>query len=68
MRDIEQTKIIKKEKKEKMKIFITIIGIIGFIAGIFLTLNGNKIMGISGALASAGIFVKGINDIRKDKK
>ena len=57
------------ENKNNMpKVFLISIGIIGFIAGIFLTLNGNKIMGLAGSVASAGIAMKGINDLRKEKK
>ncbi|MBO2544419.1 hypothetical protein J0871_08350 [Salegentibacter sp. BDJ18] len=50
------------------KVFLISIGIIGFIAGIFLTLNGNKIMGLAGSVASAAIAIKAINDFKKEKK
>jgi tetrahydromethanopterin S-methyltransferase subunit C len=57
------------ENKNSMpKVFLITIGIIGFIAGIFLTLNGNKIMGIAGSVASVAIAIKGINELRKEKK
>jgi len=57
------------EKKNNVpKVFLITIGIIGFIAGIFLTLNGNKIMGVAGSVASAAIAIKGINELRKEKK
>ena len=57
------------ENKNTMpKVFLITIGIIGFIAGIFLTINGNKIMGIAGSVASAAIAIKGINELRKGKK
>ena len=57
------------ENKNNMpKVFLIAIGIIGFIAGIFLTINGNKIMGVAGSVASAGIAIKGINELRKEKK
>lgn len=50
------------------KVFLISIGFIGFIAGIFLSFNRNKIMGLAGPVASAGIAIKGINDLRKEKK
>ncbi|GGW82941.1 hypothetical protein [Salegentibacter mishustinae] len=50
------------------KVSLISIGIIGFIAGIFLTINGNNIMGIAGSVVSAGIAIKGINELRKEKK
>ena len=57
------------ENKNNMpKVFLISIGIIGFIAGIFLTINGNKIMGLAGSVASAAIAIKGINELRKEKK
>ncbi|MGW1455214.1 hypothetical protein ACWBC2_09520 [Salegentibacter agarivorans] len=56
-------------KKNNMpKVFLLSIGIIGFIAGIFLTINGDKIMGLAGSVASAAIAIKGINELRKEKK
>ena len=57
-----------ENKNKPLKVFLVTIGAIGTIAGIFLEVNGNKIMGISGSIASAGITIKGINDIRKEKK
>ncbi len=57
------------ENKNSMpKVFLISIGIIGFIAGIFLTINGNKIMGIAGSIVSAGVALKGMNDFKKEKK
>jgi len=57
------------ENKNNMpKVFLITIGIIGFIAGIFLTLNGNKIMGLAGSVASAAIAIKAMNELRKEKK
>lgn len=57
------------ENKNNMpKVFLITIGIIGFIAGIFLTINGNKIMGLAGSVASAAIAIKGIKDFKKEKK
>ncbi len=57
-----------ENKNKPLKVILVTIGIIGTIAGIFLAVNGNKIMGISGSIASAGIAIKGINDIRNEKK
>ena len=57
-----------ENKNNIPKVFLISIGIIGFIAGIFLTINGNKIMGVAGSVASAAIALKGINELRKEKK
>lgn len=57
-----------ENKYSMQKVFLISIGIIGFIAGIFLTFNGNKIMGLAGSVASAAIAIKGINELRKEKK
>jgi len=59
---------MKKNNNKTLKVFLITIGVIGFFAGIFLALNGYKIMGIAGSMASAGVSIKGINDLKKDRK
>lgn len=55
-------------KNNMPKVFLISIGIIGFLAGIFLIINGNKIMGLAGSVASAAIAIKGITELKKEKK
>ena len=49
-----------KKKDNTLKAFLITLGIFGFIAGIFLTINGNKFLGISGSIASASIAFIGL--------
>ncbi|UOY06530.1 hypothetical protein L0P88_21725 [Muricauda sp. SCSIO 64092] len=44
-----------------------IIGVCGFIAGIFLIFSNQIIIGIAGSFASAGIAIKGYMDLKKLK-
>ncbi|NJB71861.1 Kef-type K+ transport system membrane component KefB [Saonia flava] len=44
-----------------------IIGIIGFIAGIFFLFSKQYFIGISGSIASAGIAYKSYSDLKKSR-
>jgi len=41
-----------------------IIGIIGFIAGVFLVFSGQTLIGLAGSIASLGIAIKGYKDLK----
>ena len=45
-----------------------ILGIVGFIAGIWLMFEGNSIIGIFGLIASAAIAYKGYQDAKDSKR
>lgn len=50
------------------KVFLITIGVLGFLAGIFLVVNKNYIIGASGSLASLGIVLKEVTNLKKEKK
>ncbi len=53
-------------KNNTLRAFKITIGVIGFFAGIFLTLNGYKLLGISGLVLCAGITIKEIYLAKKE--
>ncbi len=55
-----------KNKKNSAKMVLTF-GIIGFLAGIGLLFSGNKLIGIFGSMASAGLALKGYKDLKELK-
>ncbi len=54
---------MKKNKNNESKIALTL-GILGIIAGVFLIFSGNNLIGIFGSIASAGIAIKGYNNLK----
>lgn len=52
----------------EMAKFILVIGILGFIAGIFLVFSGELFIGIFGAISSAGIAGKSFIDLKSNEK
>ena len=42
-----------------------ILGVLGFLAGIVLLFSGNMMIGAFGAIASAGVAIKGYSDLKK---
>jgi len=54
------------QKNKKKYNFGFYIGIIGALAGIFLTIQGNYFLGVAGGLASAGLAVMNYRATRSD--
>jgi len=42
-------------------------GVVGFLAGVYLAITGETVIGIAGAIASAGLAYKGFIDLKKSK-
>jgi uncharacterized membrane protein YkgB len=57
----------KMKKNNEVKMGLTL-GIIGFIAGIFLIFFGNNLIGIFGSIASAGIAIKSYKGLKNKSK
>lgn len=54
-----------KNNKKPISTFMLTLGIIGVISGMFLIFGGNKLIGIPGSIASAGLALKGYSDFKK---
>ena len=48
--------------------FPMILGIIGFLAGIGLMFTESWFIGVFGSIASAGLAIKGFQDLKKQKE
>jgi hypothetical protein len=55
-----------KKNNKNTSIFGITIGVIGFLAGLFLIFSGQTFIGIAGCLACAGVAIKGFKDVQKD--
>jgi Kef-type K+ transport system membrane component KefB len=56
------------KKKNNWLSLPVILGTLGLIAGIALTLEGNWLIGIAGSIASAGLVYKGYQDYKALEK
>ena len=56
-----------KKNNKSIPTFMLTFGIIGTLAGIFLIFGGNKLIGISGSIASASLAIKGYSDYKKNE-
>lgn len=57
---------MKNTNKNTYKMGLTL-GILGFLAGIGLLFSGNRLIGIFGSIASAGLILKGYKEMKEVK-